>query len=753
MNSLALLWNDPVVHRLGWTLLHFVWQGALLAVAYAAVRAAWCGRRANARYLAGCLTLLLMAAAPVATFVHLAENPAPLHLSNPPMPPAASWSPASPPAPNLSELRPAGPGLETLVAAIQSALPWVVTGWAAGVILLTGRLAGGWLRLRRTRVRCGVALEDRLGARLRELQQRLRLSRPVRVMQSALVQVPTVLGWFRPVILLPAITLTGLTPVQLDLILAHELAHLRRADHWVNLFQLAVETLLFYHPAVWWVSRRVREDRELCCDELAVAVCGHPRAYAQALATLEELRQAPANLALAAADGSLLARIRRILGLPDDERGGDRLSAAGAALVVAGLGMFAAGAFLYATAERQYTATTRILLETPWTPTTGDPLGQLQRTRLDPLNEMERIRSGSMLEAVVQRLDLVSRWYPGGNSTNLLQAGQAVSRLGKLLQLRRVGDSGVLELQVRSPDAREAADIANAVAEVYRNRRLAEFRDFAREGLVVLESELAAQSNRVSSLRQQVESLRARYGLDAVREGHAGESGSPEEEMPGQIAEQLSRLTEEKARAGHQLAQLQNLRQPGPATVVFYQAVLQLLPGEQILPGLLRELNTSDQLLAKLQQDFTAGHPEVRAARAVRDRVEDQIKERIQGITLALEAVLKTLEERRGYLLQRQAELQARVAEKTRHRRELEALQKEVEREERVYDALFLRVQQERIEAQKSGTPCVRVLDAARPDPIPRRTSQPLDVGLMAAGAFVSLSGLAQRRAGARRAA
>lgn len=790
MNPLPSFWNEPVVHRLGWTLLHFVWQGALLAVAYAAVRAIGRSCSANTRYVAGCLTLLLMAAAPVATFVHLSERAAP-PVPSAPAAPYVTSAPATVISPNsFSDWPVPGPGLETFNERLQIVLPWLVVGWAAGVTLLAGRLVVGWLRLRRTRGRCGEALEVRLGARLRELQRRLRLSRPVRVMQSALVQVPTLLGWFRPVILLPASTLTGLTPVQLDLILAHELAHLRRWDHWVNLFQVTVETLLFYHPAVWWVSRRVREDREHCCDELAVAVCGHRLAYAQALATLEELRQAPANLALAAADGSLLARIRRILGLPDDERGGGRLSAAGAALMVVGLAMIAAGAFLYATAERRYTAATRILLETPWVPTAVD-LGQLQRARFDPHNEMERIRSGSMLEEVVLRLDLVSRWYPGGNPTNPLQVGQAVSRLGKLLQLRRVGDSGVIELQVRSLEAQEAANIANAVAEVYRNRRLAEFRDFARKGLEVLESELAAQSNRVATLRQQAEALRARYGLDlpgdgvergvehassqlraryglglprdkmedlrarygldSGGDGHAGQRGLPAQDMAAPIAQQLSQVTEEKTRVDHQLAQLQRLRQQSSSPGVFYQAVLQLFPGEEILPGLLRDLNTCDQMLAKLREDYATEHPEVRVAQATRDRIEGQIEQRIRGITLALETMLETLDERRNDLLRRQAENQARMAEKARLWREYEALRTELEREERVYDTLFLRVQQERIDARISGVPYVTILEAARPSPLPRRASQPLDVGLMAAGAFVSLSGLALRRTGEQR--
>jgi HEAT repeat protein len=123
-----------------------------------------------------------------------------------------------------------------------------------------------------------------------------------------------VVGWLRPVILLPASALTGLSPQQLEAILAHELAHIRRHDYLINLLQAVVETLLFYHPAVWWVSRRIRQEREHCCDDLAVAVCGDSLTYARALLEMEQLRAAGPQLAMAANGGSLMNRIQRLVG-------------------------------------------------------------------------------------------------------------------------------------------------------------------------------------------------------------------------------------------------------------------------------------------------------------------------------------------------------------------------------------------------------------------------------------------------------
>ena len=145
------------------------------------------------------------------------------------------------------------------------------------------------------------------------LARQLHIRRPVRLLESASVAVPTVIGWLRPVVLMPASALAGLSPEQLQAILAHELAHIRRHDYLVNLLQTLVETLLFYHPAVWWLSRRIRAEREHCCDDLAVSLCGDPYTYARALADLEGLRAPSVPLALAATGGSLLGRVRRLV--------------------------------------------------------------------------------------------------------------------------------------------------------------------------------------------------------------------------------------------------------------------------------------------------------------------------------------------------------------------------------------------------------------------------------------------------------
>jgi hypothetical protein len=133
------------------------------------------------------------------------------------------------------------------------------------------------------------------------------------------VDTPSVIGAIRPLILLPVAALTTLTPGQVEALLAHELAHIRRRDYLVNLLQTVVETLLFFHPGVWWMSSRIRAEREHCCDDVAVAVCGEAESYAAALAELAAVRSGGAALAMGAVRGPILSRIKRLLDVPEDE--------------------------------------------------------------------------------------------------------------------------------------------------------------------------------------------------------------------------------------------------------------------------------------------------------------------------------------------------------------------------------------------------------------------------------------------------
>src|SRR6266540_290201 len=304
-----------MIRVLGWSLVHFVWQGAAVGALLASLNLLLRRAAPQVRYLLASGALLLMLLLPAVTFqvVRRMEPPAG-HTA--PAAAVGEWA-TSGAAASSSFVKPTDMlSTHGLRRRVEPLLPGLVGLWGAGVLLLSLRALGGWALVQRLR-RSGLpTVPPVIEERLARLVDALRVSAPVRLYESALVHVPTVIGSLRPVILLPASALTGLSAVQLELILAHELAHIRRGDYLMNLLQTAVETLLFYHPAVWWVSHRMRVEREHCCDDLAVAAGGNATRYARALADLEGLCSDAPALAMAVTGGSLFERIARLVGPP-----------------------------------------------------------------------------------------------------------------------------------------------------------------------------------------------------------------------------------------------------------------------------------------------------------------------------------------------------------------------------------------------------------------------------------------------------
>jgi len=307
MNTIQLVFAQPWVERLGFTLLHFVWQGALIGVLFAALREL-AGQRLSAkgRYVLACLALAAMVAAPLATYGAIAS----LEPGS-----AANMASAVPPANGVGSATVASWRLARS-GAWQRILPWLVMGWIGGVAFFSLRLIGGWFgaaQLRRVNSRAAPGEWQQTVDRIID---HMGIAGPVRLMISSLVEVPAVIGWLRPVILMPVGALAGLPAEHVEALLAHELAHIWRRDYLVNLLQSVAEAVLFYHPAVWWLSAQIRHERELCCDDLAVAASGDVLTYACALAELESCRPAHLKTAMAANGSGLAARIARVLGQP-----------------------------------------------------------------------------------------------------------------------------------------------------------------------------------------------------------------------------------------------------------------------------------------------------------------------------------------------------------------------------------------------------------------------------------------------------
>lgn len=309
------IFTPDLAEALGWTLLHSLWQGALIFVLLVAALSLLKQQPPQVRYQVLCLGLLVLLGGMSATFYfYLPEA----HLA--------------------AELTATDPGLtdhpimaDQLSKAITSEI-LISSGWQESVSsfvrLYAGQLVNIWLlgalffglrwlvsygytfRLRSQSVQ---AAPENWQQQLQSWSRQLGIRKKVQLLESIRVEVPMIIGHFKPVILLPMGTLIGLSPEQLGAILLHELAHIRRHDFLVNLLLSALEMLLFYHPVFWWISNKIAQEREQCCDDIAVAACGNPRLYARTLLLMEEKRQQN-SLAMAyqGKKNHLLDRIKRI---------------------------------------------------------------------------------------------------------------------------------------------------------------------------------------------------------------------------------------------------------------------------------------------------------------------------------------------------------------------------------------------------------------------------------------------------------
>jgi beta-lactamase regulating signal transducer with metallopeptidase domain len=294
LNFMSGLWRTPLMEAVGVALLHFIWQGFLVGLMVRITLAAQQTHTANARYLTCLIGMAVMMALPALTVYAI-----------------------------MLDLQSALPSTVTTIVLISSPvsapnwslpfLPWLTCGWIAGACTLQLRMIGHWLRAEMLK-RTGLQIASRECRRhFSELQGRMEIKAPVRIFESAQIAVPSVIGWLRPVVLVPIGLAERLTPIQLRSVIAHELAHIGRHDYIVNLAQSVFESVLFFHPITWWLSKRLRMEREFCCDDTAIAVCESRLQYAQALSALENVRGIKEQTVLAANGGSLMKRLTRIL--------------------------------------------------------------------------------------------------------------------------------------------------------------------------------------------------------------------------------------------------------------------------------------------------------------------------------------------------------------------------------------------------------------------------------------------------------
>jgi len=325
---------SAITEAIGWTLLHSIWQATAIAFLLLIFTKFAHRARPSRHYAAGCVALCAILASSVATFaVHfdpVESQQAAVESSSTAVVAAEPSAAPIPITPKEVVATPSEVGTEPTLQVAQTReaevdrpwLPWIVAVWAIGVCLLSLRFLLSWSSVLSLRRSGEVVADSALLSRFDAIAKRLRISRPVQILVSTQAKVPMVIGCLKPVVLLPAGLLSGLDARQLEAIIAHELAHIRRHDYLINLVQNLVETVFFFHPAVWWTSVQVRRDRENCCDDVAAELSGGALQYGRALAALEALLGSGSSHAFgpAANGGNLLSRIRRLAGTQEPQR-------------------------------------------------------------------------------------------------------------------------------------------------------------------------------------------------------------------------------------------------------------------------------------------------------------------------------------------------------------------------------------------------------------------------------------------------
>ncbi|MFC1852607.1 M56 family metallopeptidase, partial [candidate division CSSED10-310 bacterium] len=311
MNFLIALFSENLVFTLGWTIIHSLWQGTAVAILFTLVLLFIGQHRSQVRYIAGVMALVLIFTISAVTFTSLQKQG-----FTKPISPVAGPILNREHTTNIAERIPL---LNQSLKVLDQYLPVIVVFWLSGCFILSLRLAGGIYYTNRLKVKQTRAVHRIWLKSLNMLSRKAHIRQSIKLLESALVKVPLTIGYFKPVILLPLGLISNVPPDQVDAILAHEIAHIYRKDYLVNLLQSLLDVLYFYHPAVRWISALVRNEREHCCDDFAVSLCGDSDKLIKALVFLGEYKMKNIEFAIAATGrGSrLLDRVRHLAGSPD----------------------------------------------------------------------------------------------------------------------------------------------------------------------------------------------------------------------------------------------------------------------------------------------------------------------------------------------------------------------------------------------------------------------------------------------------
>jgi beta-lactamase regulating signal transducer with metallopeptidase domain/beta-lactamase class D len=318
--------TSMLVYQIGWSLIHSLWQDLLIGLVLAAIFKLLTRAKSQIRYFIACIALAAMIILPVfTTYVLHNRQTKPLNIVI-----DDDSAPVTSVDANFRNIGLIGNerinGTQKInrnnrtitetwntSEKVEKFLPWLILLWLVGVVVCAIKLSGGLFSAAKLRKLPVKVFNPKLDYLINELATGLSIKRSIKIYESSLIRVPMTIGWIYPLILIPPSSLLGLSPFQLQMIISHELIHIKRYDFLINFLQSVVETLLFYHPAAHWASRKIREEREYICDDLTLELCKDSVGYARALTKVARFQRQAEQLAVAATDGELKDRIYRLV--------------------------------------------------------------------------------------------------------------------------------------------------------------------------------------------------------------------------------------------------------------------------------------------------------------------------------------------------------------------------------------------------------------------------------------------------------
>lgn len=318
MNILSDLLNDSIIKALGWNIFNILWQGFIIAIILSLVLRILKGKSSQLRYLISMTSLLLIMGFSIFNFLknydkniskeisyvdHNQVNESNLLLVD------------------FKDIKVNKSSIELItlfkdrLKSVDRYFPLIVNVWILGVFIFILKFILSFFYTYRLKKINTQSISEEWLDKFLKLQEQLKVNRTVNFIESQLVKVPLVLGYLKPVVVIPIEMLSGMPSNQIEAIIAHELAHIRRNDYIFNVLQTIIETVFFFHPAIWYISSQIRKERENCCDDMALTVCEGSLVYAKALVSVQEftLNRHYSAVAFSGRKKHLLNRIKRMI--------------------------------------------------------------------------------------------------------------------------------------------------------------------------------------------------------------------------------------------------------------------------------------------------------------------------------------------------------------------------------------------------------------------------------------------------------